>query len=129
MNTLVKVGQTDITPYMDHKSYSLKVEDVYESWQDGNFREHRIYTRSKYKGSFKVWLCGKDGMDVDAFKTLWASVKTGDKVLIQMFDEIKGTSPTYLVWVEAFYKITPVKHHVMLNGNYFDVFQIEVTEA
>lgn len=124
MNTLVIVNGTDITPYMDHKSYNMVLNDVYKSWTDGNEVEHRVYVRSKMKGSFRVWLCGKDDMDIDAFMELWNAATTNHVTTLGVYDIINNEIKA----INAYCKITPSTHKVMANGEYWNVIEIEVTE-
>lgn len=131
MNTLVVVvptdtsqSQTDITPYIKHKSYKMQKTGQYESWEDGNWVEHRIYTRSKISGSFEVWLCGMNGMDTDAFLTLWNSAIVENVVTLGVFVPTDNSMSV----INAYYKMTPSKHDVLSNGTYYNVFKIEVTE-
>ena len=50
----VIIGNVDITPHINPRTYKMNAEKTYESWQDGNFVEHRVYTRQRIKGSFEV---------------------------------------------------------------------------
>lgn len=124
MNTLVVVNNTDITPYIDWNSYKMISNDVYKSWENANYVEHRIYTRSKVKGSFRVWLCGINDMDIDAFMELWNGATNNHittlGVYVQTENRIKA--------INAYCDIKPDSHKEMINGNYFDVLTVEVTE-
>ena len=124
MNALVVVNDTNITPYIDWDSYNIQPKEEYESWQDGNYVEHRIYTRSRLKGSFNVWLCGMNGMDTDTFMELWNGAVHNKIVTLGVYDQ----TINHMRAIEAYYSITPSKHKEMINGNYFDVFKIEVYE-
>lgn len=124
MNTLAVIADTDITPYINHKTYSMKHNDQYESWIDGNFVEHRVYIRSRLEGSFDVWLCGMNGMDADAFLDLWNSAVSNHVITMGVFDN----TTNHFRAIEAYYEISPSKHQEMMNGNYFDVLKIKVTE-
>lgn len=124
MNTLVIVNETDITPYIDWKSYKISSEEMYESWQDGNYVEHRIYTRSRMSGSFKVWLCGINGMDTDAFMQLWNGATVNHVTTLAVYDQVSNSMKA----ITAYCEIIPADHQEMINGNYFDVFTIKVKE-
>lgn len=124
MNRLVVVGGTDITPYIDWKTYKMNTSKKYESWKDGNYVEHRIYTREQMSGSFTVWLCGIDGMDTDAFMQLWESATNNNVTTLLIFDNVANEMKA----IEAFCTITASAHNEMVNGNYFDKFKIEVSE-
>lgn len=124
MNSLIIVNNTDITPYIDWKTYQSAEEQMYESWRDGNYVEHRIYTRSRLKCSFKVWLCGMNDMDTDAFMALWEGAVNNNVIMLAAYDQNANS----MKLINAYYTITPSDHKEMMNGNYFDVFNIEVVE-
>ena len=124
MNTLVIVNNTDITPYIDWASYALASQDIFQSWTDGNFVEHRIYSRARISGSFRVWLCGKNGMDVDAFMELWNSATNNHITTLGVYDNVSNSIKA----INAYCNIIPQSHREMVNGNYFDILTIEVTE-
>lgn len=124
MNTLVIVNNTDITPYIDWASYALASQDIFQSWTDGNFVEHRIYSRARISGSFRVWLCGKNGMDVDAFMELWNAATNNHITTLGVYDNVSNSIKV----INAYCNIIPQSHREMVNGNYFDILTIEVTE-
>lgn len=51
---LFKIGDTDITRFIDIQNFDVNREEIFESWTDGNLREHRNSVRSKISGSFPV---------------------------------------------------------------------------
>lgn len=123
MNTLVIVNGVDITPNI--KKYSIKPDEMFESWRDGNYREHRIYTRTRLKGSFEVWLCGVgDYLGTDDFIALWNGAVNNNVIILGLYDQVSNRMKT----VEAFYDITPSSHKELRDDLYFDVLKIEVTE-
>lgn len=124
MNTLAVINGIDITPYMDWGKFKIKPEEVYESWEDGNRVEHRIYTRTKLSGSFNVWLCGINGMDTNAFKTLIGNATNNHVTTMGLYDQTTNS----LKAINAFIHLEPVEHKEMVNGDYFDVFKVEVQE-
>ena len=54
MEQLLVVNGMDMTPYLNRKNYKINSTKEYESWQDGNFIEHRVYVRSRVEGSFEL---------------------------------------------------------------------------
>ena len=124
MNTLVIVNGTDITQYIDWASYALASQDIFQSWTDGNFVEHRIYSRSRISGTFRVWLCGKNGMNVDAFMTLWNGATHNHITTLGVYDNVANEIKA----INAYCNIVPESHREMVNGDYFDILTIEVTE-
>lgn len=124
MNTLVIVNGTDITPYIEWKSYKISATEMFESWRDGNYVEHRVYTRSRMQGSFKVWLAGVDDMDTDAFMALWNGATNNHITTLAVYDQTSNSMKA----IEAYCDITPSSHKEMVNGDYFDIFTIKVEE-
>ena len=46
----IMVGTTEITDYIVDGTYEMDAEDTYESWKDGNARQHRVIITSKVSG-------------------------------------------------------------------------------
>lgn len=63
-----QIGTTDLTPYVDIQNFDVNSEDIYESWTDGNFIEHREITRSRVIGKIKLGF--SDTTDFTNFQTL-----------------------------------------------------------
>lgn len=126
MNRLVVIGETDITPYIDWQSYKMEQKPAYESWKDGNYIEHRIYVRTRLEGSFRVWLAGINEMDTEAFLDLIESATANHVTTLSVYDPISGSlTPREIT---AFLDITPGKHREMMNGQYFDILTVKVSE-
>ena len=68
--TLCTINGTDITKYIIKNTYEVNTEPVFESWDDGNFREHRIYIRDRVKGKFDVIFFDDDNGAYQNFLTL-----------------------------------------------------------
>lgn len=126
MNRLVVIGNTDITPYIDWQSYKMDRKPAYESWKDGNYIEHRIYVRTRLEGSFRVWLAGINGMDTEAFINLIESATANHVTTMGVYDPVSGS--TTVKAIEAYVDITPGKHREMMNGDYFDILTVKVSE-
>ena len=124
MNRLAIIGETDITPYIDWKSFKMEPVEKYVGFEDGNYVEHRNYVRTKLSGSFKLWLCGMNNMDTDAFKTLLAGATTNHVTTMAVYDQTTNSTKA----INAYVRMVPKSHQEMMNGDYFDVFTVEVTE-
>lgn len=124
MNSLCFLGSTDITPYINWESYKIQTEDMYESWRDGNYVEHRIQIRTRLTGSFDVWLCGMNNMDTDTFLALVESATDEGIITMTLYDQTKNELKT----IRGYVHIVPKSHNEMINGNYFDVYTVEVNE-
>lgn len=122
---LATVNGVDITPYLNKKNYKINSEKEYESWQDGNFVEHRVYVRSRVQGSFEVAVWGRDGMDYNAFLNNWNAAVTNNVVTIGLF----CLNENRFRAIQAYYEIDSKKHESLINGNYFDKVTIKITEC
>ena len=124
MNTLVVVDNVDITPWIVPDSYKLVPTEKYESWEDGNYVEHRIYTRTKITGTFNVWTAEARGMDTDAFMEHWNNATHNKITTLGVYDNVENRMRA----IEAYCHITPDKHKDLAGGKFYDVFKIEVNE-
>ena len=124
MNTLIVVDNTDITPWIVPDSYKLVPTEKYESWEDGNYVEHRIYTRTKITGTFNVWTAEARGMDTDAFMEHWNNATHNKITTLGVYDNVENRMRA----IEAYCHITPDKHKDLAGGKFYDVFKIEVNE-
>ena len=68
-----KIGQTDLTAYVDVQTYAVNKEDVYEKWTDGNWKLHREIARQRRSGSFSV------GFDTAAGFSAWTTLLSSAK--------------------------------------------------
>ena len=124
MNTLVVIDNTDITPWIVPDSYKLQPTEAYESWQDGNYVEHRICTRTRMTGTFNVWTAEVRGMDTDALMAHIKAATHNNVVTMGVFDNVENRMRA----IEAYLNITPDKHKDLANDKFYDVFKIEVYE-
>lgn len=51
MSVFFKIGNTDLTPWVDIQNYAVNVSPVYSSWTDANDTEHRTITRTRIAGT------------------------------------------------------------------------------
>lgn len=121
---LVTVNNVDITKYINPKTYKMNAEDVYESWEDGNYREHRIVSRERIIGSFEVALYGLDGMTTQNFLDIWNDAVNNHVATLLVFVQNKNKNEA----IEAFFKFKGTFHREMINGEYCDKLTIEITE-
>lgn len=121
---LVIVGGTDITEFISEKTYSINEEKEFESWKDGNRREHRVYTESKARGTFEVALYGQSNMDLQAFLDLWNAEVNNNVVTIGV--HVNNTNAFRII--NAYYDIVGNSHRELANGDYLDVLTIQIDE-
>lgn len=121
---LASINGVDLTPYINPKTYKMNAEDVYESWQDGNFVEHRIYTRTRIKGSFEVALYGQNGMTTQGFLNAWNGGVNNHVATMYVFVQNKNQNEP----IEAFFTFKGTFHREMINNQYCDKLTIEIVE-
>lgn len=121
---LVSINGVNITPFISEKSYKMNAEEQYESWKDGNYREHRIYTTSKIKGSFTVCLYGYQDMTTDAFLELWNSATHNHVTTLLVYCQ----NTNKMEAIEAYCEFDGNFHRELLNGNYVDKLTISIQE-
>lgn len=52
---LFKIGDNDYTTHIRQGTYKVNSEELYKSWIDANFIEHRHIYRTKVGGSFSLY--------------------------------------------------------------------------
>ena len=122
MNNII-IGTTNITDHIVADSYQMDSEDLYESWRDGNYVEHRIITASKVRGSFEVACCDSKYSFSDFMDAINAADNNGVltcSVFVTNKNEMKAIS--------AYYEIENTKHELMADDSFLDVLKITLTE-
>lgn len=121
---LAIVNETDITEYINPKTYKMNAEKTYESWLDGNYKEHRIYTRSKVKGSFEIALYGQNNMHTQDFLELWNGAVNNEVVTIMLYVQNLDQNSA----IQAYFEFDGTFHREMINGEYCDVLTVNIEE-
>lgn len=119
----VVVGGIDITNYIVTGSYNVNAADQYESWQDGNRREHRVIIRSKVSGSFEIGCCDKT-ITLSDFLDAWNSAV--DNGVVTMGCTVLNTGTFEAL--EAYYDITCKQHIKKGDGKIIDVMSVKIQE-
>jgi hypothetical protein len=121
MQNVVIIGGTDITPYIVNDTYKMDEEAHYESWQDGNYVEHRVIITSKVKGKFDVVL-SEQTITLPQFKAL---LNDNNGVLTML---VYVTNAGESRAINAYYKLESKEHTPLAGGGYVDVITMEITE-
>lgn len=122
MKTHIVVNDTDLTPYVVDGSYNIKSSDTYESWQDGNKKEHRIIITSKVNGSFQI-ACGGD-LTLSEFLEVWHSAVNNGILRIGLY----VTNTNTFEAIECYFEIDPEDHILTAGGKWIDVLSIKIKE-
>ncbi|MBR2697522.1 MAG: hypothetical protein IKE76_02945 [Clostridia bacterium] len=117
-----KIGATDVTPWIDIQNYEMNREDVYTSWTDGNWVEHRVIARTRIAGEFKA---GFDkATDFAAFMTLLQTAKTaGGYYSVTAYCNNTGTTETF----DAYLDTEDADKWDLVNGRQWQVVTVQVT--
>ena len=121
----VVINNTDITNYIVEGSYQMDSSDIYESWKDGNMREHRIIVSHKIKGKFQVVCSNRaNSITLADFLTLWNNAVVNGVLTIGVY--VLDTNQFEAI--EAYYDIENTKHDRAGDGSFIDVLEITITE-
>lgn len=118
------IGDIDITKYIIKDTYKVNSEPVYESWQDGNFRSHRIYTRTKVTGSFDVIFFGEDDGPYQDFLALIASETSQNVLTIGLYVENEAAFESFEVYCE----LTSSQHAETTDGRIVNKVTVQIEE-
>lgn len=124
MHSIV-IGSTDISEYIVAGTYRMDAEAQYESWQDGNFVEHRIIVTEKISGSFDVVCSNQDGsITLADFIDIIQDADNNGIITCSVYVTNKGASEA----INAFYDIKNKSHTLKADGTFVDVLTIELKE-
>lgn len=95
-----KIGNTDLTQYVDVQTYAVNKEDVYEEWTDGNWTTHREIVRQRRSGEFSVGF--SKATDFAAWTALLASSKaSGGYYTVTAYINNTGSSDTFSAFLDV----------------------------
>lgn len=123
MQTHLTVGLSDMTGYIVVDSYDVKSVDAYESWKDGNKREHRVIVSSKVEGTFKI-LCSDKTITLSNFLTVWNENVNNGVVTIGLYIPTRNSFEA----LECYYEIEDAEHIKQTDDTFVDVLKIKVKE-
>lgn len=120
---LAVVNGNDITRYIDKDTFKVNSSDVYESWQNANFVEKRIFVRKRVEGEFEI-RCGK-GLTLANFISNWNSAVTNEIVTIGVWVQNDNSFQA----IQAFYSFEGQEHVELDNGAFYDRLVIKIKEC
>lgn len=121
---LATIGGTDITKYIIKDSYDINSEPVYQSWQDGNFREHRIYTRDRIEGDFEVIFFDEDNGAYEDFLELLAGSTSNHLTTMGLF----VLNDSSFEALQAYVQITAKQHAETSDGRMVNKMTLKIEE-
>lgn len=121
---LATIGATNITKNIVKDTYEVNTEPVYESWQDGNFREHRIYVRDRIKGKFDVIFFDDDNGAYQDFLELLESATSNRLTTLGLYVENTSTFEA----LQAYIHITANQHAECDDGRMVNKMTLNIEE-
>lgn len=121
---LAVVASTDISKYIIKNTYDVNSAPIYESWTDGNFHEHRVYSRDRVTGSFDVIFFDDDNGAYQDFLTLLASATNNRLLTIGLFVVNESRFDAFNVY----YTITAAQHAETTDGRMVNKMTINLEE-
>lgn len=126
MITHLVVNNTNLTPYIVDGTYNVNSEDVYESWKDGNMKEHRVIVAQKISGSFDIACSNRTtGISLDTFLSTWNSAVNNGVATIGLWVPSKGAFEA----LECYYDIVSKDHILSGDGSFIDVLTVQIKEC
>lgn len=117
-----KIGATDLTPWEDIQNHDVNREDVYETWTDGNWVDHRVVVRTRITG--KISLGFAKAADFAAFQALLISARDAEGYYpITVYCANTGTSET----VNAYLDTSGADKWDRTNSRQWQVVTVEIT--
>ena len=124
VETYAVIANTDISKNIIKDTYKVNTEPVFESWTDGNFREHRIYIRDRVKGSFDVIFFDDDNGAYQDFLTLLESATNNRLLTIGLFVVNQSRFDAFNVY----YTITAAQHAETTDGRMVNKMTLSIEE-
>lgn len=118
-----KIGSTDLTAYADIQNYDVNKVDVYQSWTDGNWIDHREIVRTRIQGT--VTLGFKKTSDWNAFLTLLQSQRD-EAGFFPVTAYVNNTGTTEEI--DAFLDLAGSGKWDILNSRFWRVITISVAQ-
>ena len=120
----IMIGTTPITDLIVNGTYKMDAKDQYESWKDGNYREHRVIVTSKVEGSFDVVL-KSDGTSLADFVDIIEAAETNGVITALVDVTNKGSAKA----ISAYYELDNKEHNITASGRVVDVVTVKLKEC
>lgn len=119
-----KIGSTDLTAYLDVQSYAVNLEDMFDTWEDGNWITHRVIARQRRSGTFSL------GFDTAASFAAWtallASAKTaGGYYAVTAYINNTGSTDAFNAYLDV---SNPEDKWDLARSRHWLVARVELTE-
>ena len=114
---LFTIGSTDFTQFEQIDMHQVNRVDVYETWTDANWTDHRVIARTRIGGT--VVLSFSRASDYNAFITLLTSARNAEGYYpISVYCSNTGTTETLNAFLDvtgatAWDVTVPIKHQTV----------------
>ena len=96
---LFTIGTTDLSAFEDKEAHKVNKTDVYETWTDGNWTDHRVIARTRVSGT--VGLKFPKESDFTNFLSLMASARNADGYYsVSVWCSNTGTTETITAYLD-----------------------------
>ncbi len=117
MTNLFTISTTDLTAFEQTENHDVNRVDVYETWTDANWNDHRVIARTRVGGT--VVLSFSRESDYNAFLTLLTSARDAEGFYpISVYCSNTGTTETLNAFLDvtgatAWDVTAPIKHQTV----------------
>ena len=120
--SFLTIGSTDCSAWVDKQSYEMNSEDVFETWTDANWVDHRVVVRQRIRG--KVKLGFSSAADFATFTALLSSARQADGYYnVTAYVNNTGATATF----NAFIDPTDENKWDLLNSRQWQVQTLTIT--
>ena len=121
--TLLSINGTDLTQYIDVKSYNVNRIPVFEDWVDGNHINRRNVIRHRVTGEIKIGF--RNNSDVESFLNLLSTnITSGNYYSASVFINNENMLYSGNVFIDG----TAVIARDLLNGRVWHEYTIKIEE-
>lgn len=122
MGVSFSINTTDLTAFVDIQNYDMQREDVYTSWTDGNWTDHRVIARTRIRGKVKLGFAS--ATDFASFMTLLGTAKNANGYYpVTAYVNNTGTTETF----NAFIDVSDSDKWDTVNGRQWQAATLTVT--
>lgn len=120
--TFFQIGTVNLTAWVNTRDYEMNSEDVYETWTDANWTDHRVIARQRITG--KVKLGFSKPADFAAFIAAMSSQRqAGGYYSVTAYVNNTGATATF----DAYIDTADADNWDLLNSRQWQVQTLTVT--
>ena len=123
MRSHLVINNKDFTDHIVPDTYEVGAEDIYESWNDGNMREHRIIIAKKVRGSLQI-RCSEGTLPLSDFLADVRAATVNGVLTLGLY----VTTMDSFEALECYYHIESSDHIKDTGGKLYDVLTLNLTE-